>query len=236
MAISFVQAATPVNNASGLAISITYNNPSVANNLLVFSFAGTGNLGPVTSVTATSSTTHNAVPYGQSDGGASNSFGAIYYAIAGASTTVTWTANLTTGTGGSGVLYASEWSGVNTTTPLDQADTGWTNSSAVGTTATGTTLTPGNANELGICVLFNNQSNTLSALSFSGGYSQRGVTTTQGSVFLMSVADQVLSGSPSTTAGATWTGANQWGIAQALFVPAAAVGGAVASPILLLGV
>jgi hypothetical protein len=233
-AFSFVQAATPV-SSSGTTQTITYSSSSTANDLLVFVECAPNSI-TISSVTATSSTTSAAIAVTQASGGGSPTYCAVYDAIAGASTTVTWSVTFNSGQGA--ILFAYEWSGNATSSVFDKAST-WATSSTVGTSATTAAMTPTNSNELAISVLVLQTQNTFSGLSFGGGYSARN-NLEQGTNFYTYEGDQVLSGSPSTTASATWTGSgNQWGIVQLFFKAAAGSscthtgytnGGALATP------
>lgn len=217
MAFSFIQAATPVADASGVTHTITYTNSSAVGDLLILVVGTQGNSG-ISSVACSDFTVSNAIPYAQATGGGGAVYGAVYYCICGSTSQVTWTVTLNSGD--ATTLQAYEWSGNNTAALVLDKVTTWTTSSVIGTSATSGALTPANSNELAIGILFQLQNNPVSALSFGGGYVERN-TVTQGSNNIGYVADQVLSGTPSTTATAAWTGSVQWGIAQVLFTPSA---------------
>jgi hypothetical protein len=216
MSVTLAQKATPIIDASGVTHTITYPGNSVSGNLLILALVIPNNLG-IASVAVTSSSTSVGVAYGQASGGGAPNYAAIYYAVAGANSSQTWTVTLNSGS--ACVLFAYEWNTSVGPWTLDQA-TGFTNSSSVGTTATSSALTPANANELGFSLVTLLQNNPVSAFSFTtGGYAQED-TATQGGNFIAYTGDTGggISGTPSTTATATWTGSgNQWGIAQLLF-------------------
>lgn len=217
MAYAFVQGATPA-TATGTTGSITYTSNVTLGNLLVFVLIAAAS-GTPTTISDGGDTVLTPVAWGQCDG-YGNSWGAIYCAVVGAGTAgtkATWSATLPAGAGKA--MFAYEYSGnAAAGSEVDQG-TVWKNLSAAGTAYSSNSLTPANANELAFAVLVGSASITT---TWSGGYTARD-SVVQGSNFYASTADQVLSGTPVTTASGTTSANSKSGCAECLFVPSGGV-------------
>ena len=132
---AFVQA-QGTNSQSGNQLYITLPGPSTAGNLMVvsFSMSTASSLYDVTSITDTKGNTYNLAA-GPTDWSVGGKRGWTYYAsnIAGGGSAITITVTLT-GNPTNSNTYAAEYSGIATSSPLDQS------SAAIGS---GTTLDSG---------------------------------------------------------------------------------------------
>lgn len=209
MAISEITTQRSTGEANSSTVTLTYSNTPAQDSLLVAAFwcrSRTVSSAPSGWNLANTSTSSAETVY-------------MYYKIAGAGegASHSWTMS------GSGnyVIAGSEWTGINTASPLDvvAANNG---SSTAGTTGTHGTLAQ--ANELIVVAYFNPNTSTWSAHDNSQTEiaeitSTTGLATTRNTV---SLASRIVSSTTGVNYGATCSASRAWGTILASFKEASA--------------
>lgn len=186
-------------NSNLLNTVVTFGAGATAGNLLVAVISGVAT-GPGTKEWTSSGWSKASQDSFGGAGNASAQVEIMYKIAAGGETAVTFTGWGTSAWFTSIVM--AEWSGIDTSSPLDVfANDGSNSASAVTSRATGTTGTTAQNDELAVAAV--GQGNTVTALSWTNSFATRDSNAQAGSgVYL---ADKILSATGTVTSTASWT-------------------------------